>query len=446
MKVKEYIFLFLLALFLLPLAAGGSMHGTTLVNPPWSHCLGLHRVTQFHLDIYSGYRDKFDDPKGLFCTKLKSKDDPKKESDDDELTVYGLNSGKSEIIYNKSLTSIGIVGGLGRGLKQFDHPVSLTGDSDGNLFVADTGNDRIVHLRYGDDELIGVKEIVLGKKKGFEHPTGISLSGGKLYVADRDNNRLVVLTEEGEFLREIIPSHGTDRLYKPYTVAAISEGDGWCYYRDYYIAVVDSLGQRLWKLTLEGEPVRVVHYSSVYHGGAFGHVAIDYYGNVYVTDRENGAIHKFDRFLNYVVSIRGSDLDQPRGITIYRRFGQIFVSERSGAQYFWVGTDVTRFEADSLRYYPDKEKGSIDVSFLLTEHSDISIELVSDDSKIRIPVLVDYVLPLGHVHKRIYFNIPHNTDFANCKYVVKLKAVPTYSSRAYHSSERLSRKLNPTTM
>jgi len=435
-----------MALFLLPLAAGGAMQTTTFVNPPWSHCLGLHKVSQFHLDIYSGYRDKFNDPEGLFCTKLKCKDDPKKPNDDDELTVYGLNSGRNEIIYNKSLISIGIVGGLGHGLKQFDHPTSLTGDADGNLYVADAGNNRITHLKYVNDELVGVKEIVIDGEKGFNHPTGISLSGGNLYIADGDNDRIVVLSQEGKFLREIIPTHGTDRLFKPYTIAAISKSDKWYYYRNYYIAVVDSFGQRLWKLTLEGEPIKVVHYSSIYHGGAFGHLAIDYYGNVYITDKKMGVIHKFDRFLNYVVSIGGSDLDEPRGITIYRRFGQVFVSERAGAQYFWIGTDVIRFEADSLHYYPDRSKGSIDVSFLLTEHSDVSIDLVSDRPKIQIQVLNNYILPLGHIRKRIYFTVPQNTDFANCKFKVRIKAVPTYSSKAYLSVERLSRVLNPITM
>jgi hypothetical protein len=32
-------------------------------------------------------------------------------------------------------------------------------------------------------------------------------------------------------------------------------------------------------------------------------------------------------------------LEEPRGIAIWRRFGQVFVAERQGAQYFFLGTD-----------------------------------------------------------------------------------------------------------
>jgi len=444
MRLKEVISIFLLSLFLLPLAAGGGLKDNTFVVPPWNHCLGLHKVTQFHLDIYSGYREKFDDPQGLFCTKLKCKDDPDNPKDDDELTVYGLNSGRNEIIYNKSLTSIGIVGGPGRGLKEFNHPVSLTGDSDGNLYVADTGNNRVVHLRYENDELVGVKEITLDDTSlPLNHPTGVSLSGGRLYVADRDNDRIVVLSPDGKVLADYRFSIGGDRLFKPYTIAAVSENDKWRYYRDYFLAVVDSLGRRLWKIAIDGSPLKVVHYGSILHGGSFNHVAIDYYGNIYVTDTEMGVIHKFDRHLNYIVSIGDSQFDEPRGITIYRRFGQIFISEREGAQYYWIGTDVKRFKAENLVFDTEKQRGSIDVSFLLTEHSNISLKLVCKDSDLELPIIDDYLLPPGFISRRISFRVDIGDDIANCKFRVVLRAKPTYSSVAYHSVTSESRTLIP---
>ncbi len=93
MRIHVLILVIAAALALISLASGAERGGTTLVTPPWTHCLGLHKVTQFHLDIYSGYREKFIDPEGLFCVKLVGKDKPDTPRDDDELTVYGLNSG-----------------------------------------------------------------------------------------------------------------------------------------------------------------------------------------------------------------------------------------------------------------------------------------------------------------------------------------------------------------
>jgi len=445
MRLKDFIVVLLIAVLLIPLTAGGGNKGTTIVIPPWNHCLGLHKVSQFHLDIYSGYKRKFNNPQGLFCTKLKCKDNPDNPADDDELTVYGINSGNNEIIYNKSLTSIGIVDDMGPKLGRFNHPISLTGDSDGNLFVADTGNDRIVHMKYINDELIGIKEIRLmsGKAIPLKHPSGISLSGGRLFIADTDNDRIVITGTDGRFIKELRPIYGSDTLFKPYTISAISNGDEWYYYRDFFIAVIDSLGKRLWKLRHDGSAVRVVHYDRVLHGGRFNHVAIDYYGNVYVTDKALGMIHKFDRHLNFIISIGDSQFDEPRGIAIYRRFGQIFISERAGAQYYWIGTDVIRFRADSLLVDLKDKRVSFKMSFLLTEYSEISLKLICRDNGDEIPILNDFLLPPGFISRKVSFSMGEQHEFANCNYIIELMARPTYSSKAYHSVTRKSRTLIP---
>ena len=431
------------------LSSNAELGGTTLVTPPWTHCLGLHKVTQFHLDVYSGYREKFVDPEGLFCIKLASKDKPDTRRDDDELTVYGANSGNGDIIYNKSIASIGIAGMPGGGTMEFRNPLALTGDKEGNLYVADTGNDRIAHLRYANDELVWVKEIRDRAPRGLRSPSGVCLSGGRLYVADTENDRVVVFGPDGSF----VESFGADlqgaSLFRPYAIAAVTEGDEFLYYGDHFIILTDSLGARLWKLSPEGKALGVVRRSAIGGKGSFNHVAIDYYGNVYVTDREAGLIHKFDRHLSYIVAIgdpgsnRGPHFDEPRGISIYRRFGQMFVSERSGAQYFWIGTDVLRYSAENLVFDPVRGRCSVDVSFLLTECSAISLTLKDDQGKNRFTIIPIYMLPPGRFSKRIEVDCPAAADLAKCKLKLVLVATPTYSSRDYLSVERDGRILVP---
>ncbi len=202
--MKSYISPVVLAIIMaaFPFGSPAEESGTTLVAPPWTHCLGLHKVTQFHLDVYSGYREKFNDPQGLFCVKLASEDKPDVPRDDDELTVYGVNSGNHDIIYNKSLTSIGIVGGEGAGDMRFRRPLALSGDAAGNLYVADTGNDRIAHLRYGmDDELVWVKEIRGPAERPLRGPFGVAIGGGVIFVADTGNDRIAVFRPDGAFVK-----------------------------------------------------------------------------------------------------------------------------------------------------------------------------------------------------------------------------------------------------
>ncbi len=232
--------------------------GTTLVTPPWTHCLGLHKANQFHLDIYSGYREKFDDPEGLFCIKLARKDKPDTRRDDDELTVFGVNSGAGDIIYNKSLVSIGIVGEPGEGPMRFRNPLSLTGDKDGNLYVADTGNDRVAHLRYADDGLVWVKEIRGGTLGGLRSPSGVCLSGGRLLVADTENDRVVVFDPDGSVVESFGAEFQGAYLFRPYAIAAITAGDEFLYYGDHFIILTDSLGMRLWKLSPDGKALGLV--------------------------------------------------------------------------------------------------------------------------------------------------------------------------------------------
>ncbi|UCF06998.1 MAG: NHL repeat-containing protein [bacterium] len=445
--IRQLTILLGLAIILLLLTVT-SKSGTVIVTPPWNHCLGLNKVTQFHLDIFSGYREKFDDPQGLFCTKLHCEDDPQTPKDDDELTVFGLNSGRHTLIYNKSLTSIGIVGGLGRGLLEFKRPQAVTGNSDGDVFVADTGNDRLVHLRYEDDELLPIDEFTGPDDKPFNRPSGIALGGDLLYVADTRNDRIALVTMDGTITAEYRPEYRGARLYRPYRVAVVTSNDEWFYYRDYFIAVVDSMGGRLWKITPDGTVRNLIRYRAIGDTGGFNHVAIDYYGNVYVTDTHNGTIHKFNRHFQYIMAIgeKGTgegQFDEPRGISIYRRFGQIFVSERAGAQYHWIGTDLLRLSAERLMFDTEKKTCRIDLSFLLAEHSFVTLYLENEDGERIVDIVSDYMLPSGFFKRRIEIACNKVQLLAKCKVRLVAIAKPTYSSKAYLSVTRRTHFIDP---
>lgn len=84
-------------------------------------------------------------------------------------------------------------------------PQDLFVGRDGQTYVADTGNSRIVVL----DGQFGVVRVIAGfdnggKKDGFNQPEGVFAdSGGHIFVADTQNRRIVELTGEGGFVREI---------------------------------------------------------------------------------------------------------------------------------------------------------------------------------------------------------------------------------------------------
>lgn len=411
--------------------------GTTLIYPPFGHCLGMHRATSFHLFLYLGTRTRFNEPAGLAAVKLDALDDPSTHSDDDELTVFGLNSGECEIIFNTSLVSVSRYGECGSGRGQFRQPLGIAADTRGNVFVADTGNHRIVRLLYDDGRLRFIKSFGSegGGELGFSRPSQVALGeSGTLYVTDTGNDRVVTMTPEGLWLSESAGDAGGGvTLDHPVGLAVVEAGDPWISRRQDFMVVADSGGERLVKLSLDGGVLAVASAGDLDTPSArFGGLAIDYYGSVYATDRTNGRIHKFDNELRHVTSIGrpgtgDMELDEPRGITLWRRFGQIFVTERAGAQYFWIGTDILDLETSLDEIHPGEDE--LRLRYLLTEVARVSVELVDPGGEVVHTLVSNRRRATGD-------NIEHWDGMLGRRggpapagrYMLRVTARPTYSS------------------
>ncbi|MEZ5395197.1 MAG: peptidyl-alpha-hydroxyglycine alpha-amidating lyase family protein [Bryobacterales bacterium] len=98
------------------------------------------------------------------------------------------------------LATYGLESTPGAGETLFRSPDDLVFASNGDIYVADAGNGRIVHLK-ADGSYVGE----WGKKgKGeseFAAAHGIAIDKqDRIYVADRGNNRIQVFSPEGKFL------------------------------------------------------------------------------------------------------------------------------------------------------------------------------------------------------------------------------------------------------
>ncbi len=412
------------------LAAGSKAQ--TLVAPPWKHTLGLHRVGQTHLDIYSGYKKKFSSPQGMAAIKHTFNDE-EGSRDDDELTVYGVNSGTSEIIYNTSRYSLGFFSKWEDG--RLAEPFGIAVDRDGWVAVSDRRSNQIIFLKNESNSLHFDRSIDLSETgKSLNAPLGIAIENGKLYVTDSGNDRVVVTNRDGAQLETI----GTEReqwnLIAPFGVAVI-EDPSWNHYGSRFIIVTDSLNHRLCKLSMNGMPLAIRRFEEISGDrGGFFFVAIDYYSNVYATDTLSGCVYKFDKHLNYLTRFgcglsAEDDLVEPRGITIYRRFGQVFIAERAGASYYWVGTDVMNPSAQTITA---EGETTIEIRFSLTEQSHVTLVLEDEEEKPVRTLDENLFIEPGHVAKTYHvqrLGLP--CPIAKCKYFVTVLAKATYSSRRY---------------
>lgn len=355
---------------------------TTLVYPVFGHSWGVHRATPALLRLYMGDRVHFDDPQGLAVTRLYSWDNPATQTDDDEITAYGVNSGESNILYNTSMYTLGVFGRPGSGEGEFDHPRGIAADPFGNVYVADTGNHRVVHLWNSGRELafaasMGSRGVRPGE---FEAPRQVALdSRGDIYVTDWGNNRVQVLGYDGK-LKAVL-----GHIPRPDGIAVNDSSVEWSYHKEYALYVSAGDRRQILRLDRRGRIVGSTYAGDLPVAGArFAYLALDYYDNLYATDPVNHCIHKFDRDLNYIVSYgckgtKGTgQFLSPRGIAIWRRFGQVLIAEERGAQYYWVGCDLRDLEATYLA-----ESDVIRVSFRLTEYAYVDIEVFSGDRLVR---------------------------------------------------------------
>jgi hypothetical protein len=316
--------------------------------------------------------------------------------------------------------------------------------------VADTGNHRIVRLFNPDDELqfrafIGSEGIEKGQ---FISPRQVALdNSGNLFVSDSGNNRIQVFDSTNNFKYEF---NGNNYLISPVGISVTDSLETHAKTKESFLIITDSSASRINKFDLKGNFIKSLSLSKLgFSDVQLEYICIDYHNQILVTDSKNHCIHKFTRNLDYITSFgREGDDDfefiQPTGITIHRRFGQLFVAEESGAQYYWVGTDIYDFNTTH-------DKNNILFSFKITEPSFLTADLLDYEGKFIMRLTQKRLLPstgeqvlrwnrtVGRTNKKILEN--EELDVSNIvrpgekvpsgKYLIKLSLEATYSSRSH---------------
>lgn len=362
---------------------------TLLVYPPTNHA-PIHKATAVHLFAFMALIGRSDitpsDPRGLAVTRLKSTDDPDNRNDDDDLTAYGINSGQNNIIFNGSMQGLDVYEGKGPQQK-LKRPRGIVCNSDGDVYVADTGNNRIVKLKNPGGYLLFVKSTgKKGHKSGeYDEPRGVAVDQkNHVYVTDYKNDRIQVLDSNLISIQSFdntADATGTLSLYRPDAIAVTDANDPDNFTHDQFLIVVDMEGARIQRLGLDGHfQMGVVSSEYGFEKVNLTSVAIDGYNNVWATDAENHVIHKFDRDLRYIGTF-GSHGDgenqfiEPRAIAIGKKFGQVFIADKISAQYFHIGTDIQNLNV-ALK------DSQLIFSFYLPETSRISARIIDEQGRL----------------------------------------------------------------
>lgn len=397
----------------------------TLIYPPFKHTWGIHKGTEAKLDLLLGNATDFANPQGLAVTRLKSWDNPKSEKDDDEVTAYGVNSGRDQIIYNTSMYNLAIFGSSGSGKNQFKNPRGITADPSGNVFICDAGNRRVVHLFNEGKKLKWVDAFGMDI---LEEPHDVATTeADTIFVTDYRKGTIEIFTYKGKHIGTL------GGLVKPTGIAVDHPKITKTRYGDREIFVIDSDGTQVRKLTYDGKVVATISASEIPNSGKMSYIALDFFNNAWITDSITCRIHKLDRNLRYIDAFgscgtEDKQFENPTGIAIWRRFGQVIVAERRSAQYLWIGTDIKNFSA-KISTEMENERIAV-LSMFLTDRSYVSI-IIKRDGKV--------VRKLSNRRRLLQGDNTLNWDLKDDMgalvpsgtYEIELKLEPTYSSFTY---------------
>ena len=198
-------------------------------------------------------------------------------------------------------------GQRGNGQGQFHDPAGIALDPTGNLYVADTGNDRIQKL--GPDGKYLFEAGGFGWDGGqFNRPVGVASRGLEVYVADSRNGRVQIFDHRLHLLSVV----GGRDVEGPISLGelggiAVSEDDA------FYVSDIDA-----------DQVVQIDTYSRTDRDfGGYGYgagmlrrplgLAVDGKGTAYICDSEDDRIAIFDRFGNFKGTLGEESLSEPAG-------------------------------------------------------------------------------------------------------------------------------------
>jgi YD repeat-containing protein len=185
------------------------------------------------------------------------------------------------------------IGSAGAGEGQFNLPVGAAADAEGNVWVADTFNNRIQKLGPGGEYLDGFGQAGSGTGQ-FDNPCGLAIDpGGNLWVTDLFNNRLQKWQPPSSWHAIGSAGAGEGQFNLPVGAAADAEGNVW---------VADTFNNRIQKLGPGGEYLDGFGQAGSGPGqlsAPYG-LALDAQGDIWVADTANNRIQQFSPHGEYL--------------------------------------------------------------------------------------------------------------------------------------------------
>lgn len=213
------------------------------------------------------------------------------------------------------------------GLGKLNYPMGSSTDSGGNIWVADRDNNRIVKFNSKGEYLLSSG--TFGSANGqFNKPVDVAVtSSGDVWVTDSENDRVQRLNSNGQYQQQFgTTGEGNGKFLEPWGIAVDGAGNIW---------VSDHGHYRIQEFSSSGSFIRSVGVGN--GGGALefkwpSGVAVDPEGDIWVADLGNNRVQQFSAAGQYlsqfgVEGAANGQLDEPQVVDA-KPSGDILVAER----------------------------------------------------------------------------------------------------------------------
>jgi hypothetical protein len=255
-----------------------------------------------------------------------------------------------------------------------------------------------------------------------------------LYVSEFGGDQVSVFDSIGALIRTI-----KGELSQPTGIAVL---DPDAQYNDSgadCLVVIDLNGTRVQKFSRTGTLLAVTSAKLCgFFKACFAYPELDRQGNIWVTDEVNHQLHKFDLTLRYIISFgqmgtgRGEFIS-PRGIAIGRKYGQVFITEPEGGQYYWIGMDGYIIGCFPEEFSPTQPGTTI--ALYLTEQARVEIDICDGAGQLIRSLTPPHHQPIGEVLVVWDGRNNQGSTVGPGRYEVRVRVSNTYSTRRYSKKE-----------
>jgi DNA-binding beta-propeller fold protein YncE len=245
-------------------------------------------------------------------------------------SILGINTGELSLTKENLTVELAPVicfGEIGREKGNLYSPMGIDVDSHGNIFIADTGNNRIQVFR--SDGTFMAEFGKTGSQAGeFFEPYSVDASSGlHVLVADSRNGRIQLFhnADRGEFfgyIGTVVQGSMTtgNEHFRPVVIDYLSSGELLCVDQDQAKVILFNSSFNP-KLEIGGIGSGLIQFSKP------ASVTITSDRSIFISDSGNHRVYKFDYFGNLLMQIGNGILNEPWGVAVDDA-GSIYVSDR----------------------------------------------------------------------------------------------------------------------